>query len=107
MTDQQQNLECVTEHIDLLAGMQQTAADKILGANRTTGDVSDSVTRTHGYVCWATSLAVSNADTARKAAGAALFRVSNELSEKLTTAASNYNNADYMAGRSLGQACQM
>jgi Excreted virulence factor EspC, type VII ESX diderm len=107
MTDQQQNLQVVTDHITLLAGKQQTAADKLLGANRTSGDVSDSVASTHGYVCWATTLAVSNADTARKAAGAALFRVSNELSEKLTTAANNYNNADYMAGRSLGQACRM
>jgi hypothetical protein len=107
MTDQEQNLEVVTKHLNLLATTQQTAADKILGANRTTGDVAESVSSTHGYVCWATNLAVSDADTARKAAGAALFRVSNELSEKLTTAGSNYDNADYMAGRSLGQECRM
>jgi hypothetical protein len=107
MTDQQQNLQVVTDHINLLAGHQQTAADKILGANRTAGNVSDSVASTHGHACWATTLAVSNADTARTTAGAALFKVSNELSEKLRTAASNYNNTDYMAGRDLGQACQM
>jgi hypothetical protein len=106
MTDQQQNLQVVTDHINLLAEMQRTAADKIVGANRTTGDVAGSVANTHGHVCWATSLAVSNADTARSAAGTVLHRVSNELSEKLTTAASNYNNTDYMAGRSLGDACR-
>jgi hypothetical protein len=107
VSDQDQNLRVLTEHIIRLAEKQQTAADKVLGANRMTGDVASRVTSTHGLVCSATSLAVSGADTARKAAGEALHKVSTELSEKLTTAANNYNNADYRAGRSLGQACQM
>ena len=107
MSDQEQNLQVLREHIDHLAEKQLTAANQITGANRTTGDAAGNVSSTHGLVFSATSLAVSAADTARRTAGAALYKVSNELSEKLTTAASNYDNADYRAGRSLGQACQM
>ncbi len=107
MTDQDQNLHVVTGHINHLAEKQQTAANQILGANRTTGDMAGSVVSSHGLVCSATSLAVSRADTARTTAGAALYKVSTELAEKLTTAATNYGDVDYRAGRSLGQACRM
>lgn len=107
MSDQEQNLQVVTGHINHLAEKQHTAADKIMGANRTTGDVAANVSSTHGLVCSATSMAVSAADTARKTAGAALYKVSTELETKLNTAATNYENADYRAGKSLGQACEL
>lgn len=106
MGDLVKNLQVVTEHIDNLAELQQRAADKITGANRTTGGVSERVESTHGLVCMATSSAVESIDTARKAAGAALFTTSTELAAKLTTAALNYNDTDYRAGKSIGQVCQ-
>lgn len=102
MTDQQMNLHVLTEHIDKLAEKQHTAADKITGANRMTGgDIAYKVFSTHGAVCSPTSMVFSGVDTARKAAGAALHKVSSELAEKLTTAASNYNSIDYMSGKML------
>ena len=55
MTDQDQNLHVVTGHINHLAEKQQTAANEILGANRTTGDMAGSVVSSHGLVCSATS----------------------------------------------------
>jgi hypothetical protein len=105
MTDQ--NLHVVTDHINRLAAMQRTAADKIMGSNRTTSDVAGNVLSTHGLVCSATSMALSAADAARKSAGAALHKVSTELEAKLTTAAINYADTDYRSGDSLGQACEL
>jgi hypothetical protein len=107
MTGQQQNLQVVTDHVRELAKRQQTAADKIMGANRTTGDVAANIFSSHGLVCSATSIAVSTAETARKAAGEAMYKVSTELVAKLNTAATNYDNVDYREGRSLGEACQL
>jgi hypothetical protein len=107
MSDQDQNLRVVTDHINELAKRQRTAADKITGANRGTGNAAADVLGTHGLVCWATSTAVSTAEEARTAAGAKLYQVSAEFSEKLTTAAINYNDADYRARKSLGRACRM
>lgn len=107
MSDQEQNLRVVTSHINHLAAKQHTAVDNITGANRTTGTVAANVVSTHGLACSATSIAVSSADAARKAAGAALFTVSTELEAKLTTAAVNYADVDYRAGNSLGQACEL
>ncbi len=49
---------------------------------------------THGIVCTATNVAVSSAETARRTAGGALVRVSNELAEKLTAAANSYDDTD-------------
>jgi hypothetical protein len=105
MTDQ--NLHVVTDHIDRLAAMQHTAADKIMGSNRTTADVAGNVLSTHGLVCSATSIALSSADAARKAAGEVLYKVSTEFEAKLTTAAVNYADTDYRLGDSLGQACEV
>ncbi|GBE64071.1 ESX-1 secretion-associated protein [Mycobacterium sp. MFM001] len=102
MTDQQENLRVLTDHINELAARQHTAAAKITGANRMTGgDTASRVLTTHGLVCAPTSAVFSAAETGRKAAGAALFKASAELAEKLTTAAYNYNSTDYMAGKML------
>jgi hypothetical protein len=107
MTDQDQNLRVVVDHINKLAEAQQRAADKIMGANRYTGAIAGSVGSTHGLICMATKLAVADAEEERSAAGKALFATSTELAEKLTSAANNYNNVDYMAGKNLGQECRM
>jgi hypothetical protein len=107
MSDQDQNLKVVTGHLTHLATSQLRAADLVTGANRTTADVAANIISSHGLVCSATSVAVSMAETARKTAGTQLNKVSTELSAKLTTAATNYDDVDYREGRSLGQACQV
>ncbi|MGH3644652.1 MAG: ESX-1 secretion-associated protein [Mycobacterium sp.] len=104
MTTAEPNLKVVTDHLTRLADIQQHAADLFTGANRTTGEVAENVSRTHGLVCAATNMAVSTAETARKAAGEILHKRSVEMAAQLTTAATNYNDADYRAGRSLGGA---
>jgi len=101
------NLMVLTDHLTELAGRQQSAADQVIGANRHTGDVTTQVENTHGLICNATTMALREAEAGRKSAGEALHRVSTELSAKLTTAATNYNDVDYREGRSLGQACQV
>lgn len=107
MTVETDNLRVLTEHVRKLADRQQAAADQITGANRATTGVADRVSDTHGLVCFLTSSALSAADEARQSAGSALHKVSNDLSEKLTTAAGNYDNADYRAGNRISQAGRM
>lgn len=106
MSDPDQKLQIVTEHVDHLAVKQHTAADAITTANRLTEGVSERITSTHGSACSATSSAMSAAEEARLAAGAALRQTSLDLADKLTGAAINYNDVDYRSGKSLGQACQ-
>lgn len=107
MTIETDNLHVLTEHVRKLADGQQTAADQITGANRAVGDVANRVSETHGVVCFLTSGALTDADTERKAAGSTLHSVSTDLCDKLTTAASNYDNADYRAGHAISQAGRM
>jgi hypothetical protein len=104
-TDQEKNLKVLTDHILDLAARQQEAVNKITGANRSIVDPARNVQDTHGMVCEATHLAVSAAEEARRAAGGALFNVSTELGEKLTTAAARYDNTD-AAGADAITACE-
>jgi hypothetical protein len=107
MSDLDQNLKVVTDHLGELASKQQTAADKMTGANRAAADIAAKVENTHGMICWATSMAMSKAEAARHTAGSTMQKVSTELKQKLTTAATNYDNVDYREGRALGDACQV
>lgn len=107
MTDGDQNLHVLTEHIRKLSDQQDVAKDKLIGANRAIGDTASRVSSSHGLVCWPTSVALSSADTSRSAAGSTLQRVSTELSDKLSTAASNYDSADYRSGGKINQAGYM
>jgi hypothetical protein len=91
---QQQNLTVLTDHIRQLTEKQQTAVDQISGANRSIVDPARNMRESHGLICTATNFAVSEAETVRKVAGGALLRVSTELAEKLTAAASAYENTD-------------
>ena len=106
MTSPALNLNVLTSHIDQLAEIQMRATDQFTGANRAIVDTSSQVTATHGVICALTSAAVKAADEARTSAGAQLLRRSSELSAKLTTAASNYENVDYLSGKSIGQQCR-
>jgi deoxyribodipyrimidine photolyase len=107
VSDLELNLTVVTGHLHELAAQQQTAADKITGANRATADIAAKVEQSHGLICWPATQAVSAGETARKNAGETMYKVSTEFNEKLITAANNYNNVDYREGRSLGEACKM
>ena len=104
MSDLDLNLLVVTEHLNELGDLQQRAADKITGANRAVVDVASAVHQTHGPVSWATGQAMDHAERARHIAGATTCRVSSELQTKLVAAAINYNDVDYRAGRSVGEA---
>lgn len=107
MSDLVNNLVVLTDHLGDLAEMQQTAANQITGANRAVGDLANSVQSTHGIACWSSISAVRDAEEARDNAGQTMYNVSTELAEKLTTSATNYNNADYRSGEDLGGACQV
>ena len=93
-TDQEKNLVVLSDHIKYLAKKQQTAVDQITGANRSIVDPARNIEDTHGMVCLASSLAMSDAEDARRAAGAALIRVSTEFVEKLTASAAQYDITD-------------
>lgn len=107
MASEADNLRVLTDHVRKLAVTQHTAADQITGASRSIGDVAARVSSTHGVVCSFTSVALDAADSARNAAGSALQKVSTDLSGKLDTAAANYDNADYRAGKQISQAGRM
>ena len=105
MTSAEQNLKVVTDHLITLAGTQQHAADLFVGSNRSTNDIAANAWSTHGAVCAATNIALSTAETARKAAGKILQKKSEDFGEQLKTAATNYADVDYLTGNSLGGAC--
>lgn len=102
MSNREENLRVVTEHIDKLADRQSRAVDQFIGANRAAAAASDRVEATHGLICQLTSIALADADIARHVAGQTLQRVSSELAQKLENAARNYQSTDYMAGRKIG-----
>jgi len=96
------NLKVLTEHLNDLAGKQQSAAGQIIFARDAVVDVTGSVWRTHGAVCAATNLAIGDAETARAAAVSHLYKMSADLRDRLNSAAQNYNNSDWRAGRDIG-----
>ena len=107
MGNREQNLRVVTEHIDKLAVRQHHAVDQLIGANRAAGAASTTVEATHGLICQLTSMALADADTARKNAGQTLQRVSTELASKLENASRNYQTTDYFSGKKIGGECQV
>lgn len=75
MTSAEQNLKIVTDHVARLSDNQRHASDLFIGANRSTGNVAETVSRTHGLVCQVTNIALSAAEAARKSAGQSLHEV--------------------------------
>lgn len=103
------NLAVLTSYLLELGDKHQKAADLITGANRHTNEIVSNVEGSHGHVCWATTRALAGGEP-RRAAGETLVRVAAEFSEKLGRAANNYNNSDYRAGKTIGEAgtaCQV
>lgn len=107
MTNPEKNLHVLTSHIDDLARKQLEAADQITGANRSAADITSQVFATHGAACAATTAALSIAEEDRNTLGTKLLSTSNEFAAKLATAALNYQNTDYLAGRALSQECRV
>lgn len=101
MSGQQDNLRVLTEHIDELAAKQTSAAGRLKIAGETVNDLASSVWATHGVVCAVSNMAVDDIEAARDAANAKLWRMSHDLSERLTAASANYNNADWLARRDI------
>jgi ESX secretion-associated protein EspC/F len=106
VTAQSENLSVLTEFIDDIAAEQGTAAGTLKVAGETVNDLASSVWSTHGVVCAASNAAVSAVETARDAAADKLWHMSHDLSERLTEASANYNNADWRAGRDI-DACRV
>ena len=101
LSAQGDNLRVLTEHIDDIAAKQVTAAGSLKIAGETVSDLASSVWSTHGVVCAASNMAVSAVEDAREEAAKKLWKMSNDLSERLKTASANYNNADWLAGRDI------
>lgn len=101
MSDLADNLRVLTEHIDDLAAKQTTAAGDLKIAGETVNDVAASVWATHGVVCAASNMAVDAIEAARDGSDATLWRMSHDLSVRLQMASSNYNNADWRAGKDI------
>ena len=101
MSSQADNLRVLTEHVDELAAKQTTAAGSLKVAGETVNDIASSVWSTHGVVCALSNMAVDAIEIARDAADQKLWRMSHDLSERLHTASSNYNNADWLAGKDI------
>lgn len=109
MSNLDMNLKVLTEYLGELGAKHQTASDLITGANRSVADITSKIESSHGLICWATISALGGGE-ARKTAGDTLVRVSEEFTEKLGRAATNYNNVDYREGRTIGDAgtaCQV
>ncbi|MEH3137398.1 MAG: ESX-1 secretion-associated protein [Mycolicibacterium neoaurum] len=94
-TDLDKNLRVLTEHIDQLGSQQTTAAGVLKVAGETASGIAARVSSSHGVVCFASNAALEQVEAARDLARAKLWHMSHDLSERLTIASQNYNNADW------------
>ncbi|MDO3403413.1 ESX-1 secretion-associated protein [Mycolicibacterium neoaurum] len=104
-TDSEQNLRVLTEHIDQIAASQGTAAGVLKVAGETVNDIGNRVSDTHGVACFASNSAIADVERARDEARKKLWHMSYDLSQRLTMASQNYNNADWRASKDIG-ACE-
>ncbi len=87
-----------------LSGRQRQAEGYIkVGATITDG-VGASMLVNHGVICSDSIAALGLANTAREAACAAMASMSHDLSEKLDSAASQYDRTDGQGAGNLGRA---
>lgn len=101
MSDLSENLRVLTEHIDDLAAKQTTAAGDLKIAGEKVNGIASSVWATHGIACAASNMAVDAIEAARDAADVTLWKMSHDLSVRLQMASSNYNDADWRAGKDI------
>jgi ESX secretion-associated protein EspC/F len=96
-------LRVTAAHVRELSARQGEAQAQIQTASSAADGTGSSMWSTHGIVCAAANAAVTAAEEARRAAGAALQAVSADLSQKLDTAATRYDEMDSALGKGLDQ----
>ncbi|MGA5545288.1 ESX-1 secretion-associated protein [Mycobacterium sp. NPDC051198] len=96
-------LKVLTSDLRDMSTTQNAAAAGFSAAGDTTSFVEWEVLTTHGPICWLSQQALCEANEARKAASEAMMNTSNDLSQKLTTAASQYDQTDAQESGNLGR----
>jgi hypothetical protein len=99
-------LTVLTSDLRHMSVTQDQAAAGFSAAGNTTSWVEWKVLATHGPVCWTSQQALCAANEARKAACEAMTNTSNDLAEKLTAAASKYDQTDTQESGKLSQTMQ-
>lgn len=92
-----------TPELRTLAGTQHQAVAEIGSAVAAAQGVGASMAVNHGVICAGTTAAVRAAEQVRSTAGTGMQAVSGDLAEKLTTAASSYDQTDQQAAGNLGE----
>lgn len=77
-----------------LSAKQGRASEQLTAATAVVDGVDTSVRRTHGRVSGVTAGAVEAAQRARHGAGVGMAAISDDLSVKLTSAATKYDDTD-------------
>ncbi|OMB99277.1 hypothetical protein A5733_00985 [Mycobacterium sp. NS-7484] len=95
------DLRVATAHLQELSVRQGEAASGLALATAAVEGLDASVRMTHGPISSSTATAVEAALTARRAAGNGMARVSQDLGDKLTRAASGYDRTDSAMGDAL------
>jgi hypothetical protein len=94
-------LRVITERVRKLAATQGEAAGQIAGVAGIADGVSTSMWANHGLICAPTNIAVAAAELTRTNACAAMQSVSADLSQKLNTAADQYDQTDAHAAAKI------
>jgi hypothetical protein len=103
MSDSELNLHVLTDHVRELAHKQNAACGRIRTAGDAVADgLGSRLWKTHGIVSALMNSAVSEAESVRIEAIWAQYRLGIDLHDRLSNAADNYENADWVNGRDLG-----
>ncbi|KWX23459.1 hypothetical protein AFM11_14330 [Mycolicibacterium wolinskyi] len=95
------DLRVTTAHLRELSAKQGEAAAVLTSATAAVDGVDSAVRWTHGPISWSTAAAVEAAQNARRIAGTGMANVSQDLGEKLTSAAGRYDNTDMTTAEAL------
>jgi hypothetical protein len=94
-------LRVVTAHLGELAAEQGRAADGIRSATVMADGADGAVRHTHGVIASATASALTAVLAARRSAGTRMAAISDDLGDKLTQAAKQYDRADEVMSATL------
>lgn len=96
-------LGVTTSHVRQLSDGQQTAQRYIELNAEVTDGVAASMLVNHGPICAVSITALAFANSARAAACAAMASVSQDMSQKLTVSAAQYDQTDAQGGADIGK----
>lgn len=99
-------LNVLTSDLREMSTIHAAAAAGFSAAGNTTSFVEWKVLATHGPISWTSQQALCEANEARKSAAEVMMKTSNDLAEKLTTAASQYDQTDTQESCKLGRTMQ-